>query len=163
MAWLDANTFENYFDSRLIAQLSVDADSPGDPVIPDTAVITVHLDRAKRHIEAMVRAGRRYTPPFSDSEIQEPLQWLQAVLAISSLHLRRQYELSDTIRGMVEQANETLQEIRLGAVIPGLLDEADANVKLQVSTHIDTQQQRINRNTLADNSGFFSNTAREQS
>ena len=158
MAWPTPATFTNYFDSRFIAELSVDTDAPADPVVVDATVVQKHLDAAQQAIEAAARVGNRYTPPFLDAEVGELLELLQARLSIFSLANRRGRALADEMRFVVEQALSTVESIRNGGLIPGLLDESAANQKLQVTNVKLTTNQRIDRGLISDVSGFFPTT-----
>lgn len=157
MAWLTKDTLSIYFDKRLIAQLSSDADAPADPVDQVDATVTEHLSAAQQTIENACRVGKRYTPPFDDDEVTDFLRSIQARLAHFTLSLRRGTSLSDEAKASVEQAYSFIEQIQSGKTIPGLLDETENNQALQVKLKNPSSTQRIDRGLISDrvSPGFF--------
>lgn len=155
MPWLTPTTIANYYDARTIAELSVDDDTPADPVTADTAVVQAHLDAAQQTIESAAGVAKRYTPPFTDSEVGNLLELLQARLAFFSLMDRRGRELDDKQTFIFEQAETTVMRIRDGGIVPGLITEAVANRELQVVFGYPTLNQQADRELISDTSGFF--------
>ena len=158
MAWLTPTTLANFFDSRTIAELSVDSDAPADPVVADVAVVQAHLDAAQQTIEAAAGVGNRFTPPFLAAEVGELLGLLQARLAFFSLSNRRGKNVEEDHKFVIEQALTTVKDIQNGGVIPGLLTEASANQALQVKNYSPTANERLDRELISDVSGFFPTT-----
>ena len=150
MAWLTKDTLKIYFDARLIAQLSSDADAPSDPVTQVDATVTEHLDAAQQTIENACRVGKRYTPPFTDDEVSDFLRSIQARLAHFSLSLRRGAELSDEATASVQQAYAFIEQIQSGKTIPGLTDETLNNQDLLVRYNQPTVTQRLDRDLISD-------------
>ena len=155
MPWLTPETIANYYDSRTIAELSVDDDTPADPVVRVDAVVQSHLDAAQQTIESAARVGKRYTPPFEDSEVGNQLELLQARLTFFSLMDRRGRELDPKQTYVFEQAETTVLRIRDGELVPGLIEGAVANSELQPLFGFPTLNQQSDRGLVSDTSGLF--------
>ena len=158
MAWRTPTTMLDFYDSRTVAELSVDTDTPADPIVPNTSVIQAHLDAAQQKIEAAASVGKRFTPPFDGSEVGELLGLLQCQLAFFTLSSRRGKELDDIQKYIKDQAEESVRNIQNGSVIPGLLAEALNNAAIQVKLVKVTTAERLNRELISDVSQFFPTT-----
>lgn len=158
MPWRTPTTMLDFYDARTVAELSVDTDTPTDPVVADTAVIQAHLDAAQQKIEAAAAVGKRFSPPFDPPEVGELLGLLQSQLAFFTLQSRRGKELDDIQKYIKDAAEETVTNIQNGSVIPGLLKEAQANAALQVKLINPTTAQRLDRELISDVSLFFPRT-----
>lgn len=151
MAWIDSSALlADYLDSRLIGRLSVDDETPDDPVTPNESYVVTHLVRAKNVIEDSISVGGRYSVPLEDTEVSELIRHMQAMFTAESLFQRRFYDVPESLQAQIDRSQKMLDDIRGGAVIPGLLDEAGANANQRV-----TLGKQNDRKLSTMNIGYF--------
>jgi phage gp36-like protein len=123
VAWHSTETIYEHLDSRLVAQLTNDADG----ATVDEDVLTACLASAREYIESYLYPAGVYTPPLSDTEVGPALRSYQADVLLYILLRRRGGTISDTVMMAYQAAIDRIIEFQKGrAIIPGA-DESAAN------------------------------------
>jgi hypothetical protein len=123
MAWLTTTTVANYIDTRLLDELSSDANNN----TRNNTVVSELLDGAKEYIQTYLAHGKRHSTPLTDSEVNASIRRAQAKIVLHDLWIRRGVEVPESVTRDRAWADESLARIRDGLQVVLETDESEAN------------------------------------
>lgn len=129
-AYAASTDLVKYYDARQIGDWVADDDTRVTD-LANSSVVSALLKAASGWVESACGVGGRYTPDDLNALTgvgQEFLKELVCTIAVYLIMRRRRILVPDGMRGDIERAFKTLEELRSGASVFGFVEVAAAGV-----------------------------------